>query len=74
MAAPLTPDLLPSLYSPQALMVYLRRLSSPHLHTLSLSMQRLERTHPAHWQAIEQARRDRMRLFSQGGGHGGWRE
>ena len=73
MAAPLTPDLLPSLYSPQALMVYLRRLSSPHLTALSLSMHCLAHTHPEHWQAIEQARRDRMRLFSQGGGHG-WRE
>ena len=73
MAAPLTPDLLPSLYSPQALMVYLRRLSTSHMDALRLSMHGLALTHPAHWQAFEQARRDRMRLFSQGGGHG-WRE
>ena len=68
----LTPALVPRLFSPQALLVHLRHLSDEHLDALTVSMQRLNGTHPAHWQAITQAMRDRRGLESQGGTS--WRE
>ena len=68
----LTPDTLPRLYSPQGLLVHLRHLSDEHLSALTVSMQRLNATHPAHWQAIRQIAADRRKLESQGGTS--WRE
>lgn len=72
MPSSLTPDLAASLYSPEALMVYLRRLTDPHLNAVARSLTPLERTHPGHWAAVDQIQADRQRLFRQGGG--GWRE
>lgn len=70
----LTADLLPRLYSPEALMVYLRRLTNQHLNALIRSVTALEYTHPAHWAAIDQVVTDRDRLYAQGGSGAGWRE
>ena len=68
----LTPDTLPRLFSPQALLVHLRHLSTESLDALTVTMQRLNGTHPQHWQAIKQAMKDRRGLESQGGTS--WRE
>ena len=73
MTSSLTPDLAVCLYSPEALMVYLRRLTDPHLHRVARELVALERTHPRHWAAVEQIQADRFRLYRQGGGQG-WRE
>ena len=68
----LTPDTLPRLFSPQALLVHLRHLSTESLDALTVTMQRLNGTHPQHWQAIKQAMKDRRGLESQGSTS--WRE